>query len=91
MTRRFLPLVVLAFGLTPVPALRAQADPPEARVRIESADQLPRHMFPVPESATALVEDDAQFAALAEKLESDLKSDLAKYEIGDRATLKEYY
>ena len=61
------------------------------RVRIENADQLPRHTYPVPETATALVEDDTQFAALVEKLEADLKADLTKYEIGDRATLKEYY
>jgi subtilisin family serine protease len=45
----------------------------------------------VPESATALVEDDAQFAALATQLEADLEDDLARYQIGDRATLKDYY
>ena len=67
----------------------AQGDAP--KIRIESADQLPRHVYPVPETATALVEDDDQFVALATKLEADLKDDLTKYEIGDRATLKEYY
>jgi len=67
----------------------AQTEP--SRIRVEGADQLPRHTYPVPESATALVEDDALFAALATKLEADLKADLAKYEISDRATLKEYY
>jgi subtilisin family serine protease len=82
---------VLALGFAPNPALRAQEPPSAARTRIETADQLPRHAYPVPESATALVEDDAQFAALAADLEADLVADLAKYEIGDRATLKEYY
>jgi subtilisin family serine protease len=48
-------------------------------------------MYPVPVSASALVEDDAQFGALATQLEADLEADLAKYEIIDRATLKEYY
>jgi hypothetical protein len=45
----------------------------------------------VPESATALVQNDAQFEALASALETDLRSDLAAYEIADRSTLKEYY
>ena len=48
-------------------------------------------MYPVPASASALVEDDAQFGALATQLEADLETDLVKYEIIDRATLKEYY
>lgn len=86
---RLLPLILVAAGLASVLPLRAQD--PVSRIRIESADQLPRHTYPVPESATALVEDDVQFAALAAKLEADLKADLAKYEIGDRSTRKEYY
>lgn len=88
---RVLALILVATGLASVHPLRAQEDAPGLRIRIESADQLPRHTYPVPESATALVEDDAQFAALAAKLEADLEADLAKYEIGDRSTLKEYY
>ena len=83
--------VALAILLGHPMVLRAQAGPQPEKIRVESADQLPRHTYPVPESATALVEDDAQFAALATKLEADLKADLAKYEISDRATLEEYY
>jgi hypothetical protein len=83
--------VALAILLGHPMVLRAQDGPQPEKIRVESADQLPRHTYPVPESATALVEDDAQFAALATKLEADLKADLAKYEIGDRSTLKEYY
>lgn len=61
--------------LLPVAELAAQFE--TSKIQIESADQLPRHTYPVPESARALVEDDAQFAALAAKLETDLKADLA--------------
>jgi hypothetical protein len=86
-----LPFALLPVAITLVPALLAQEPPPAARTRIETADQLPRHEYPVPESATALVEDDAQFAALATQLEADLEADLARYQIGDRATLKDYY
>jgi subtilisin family serine protease len=76
-----------AFLLLPLSANAQGGD----RIRIDSADQLPRHSYAVPESATRLVEDEAQFAALAGELQADLRSDLARYEIEDRATLKEYY
>jgi subtilisin family serine protease len=78
----------MALLLNPWPATAQQE---QGKPRIESADQLPRHMYPVPESATALVQNDAQFEALASALEADLQSDLAAYEIADRSTLKEYY
>jgi subtilisin family serine protease len=81
---------VFALAVLMIP-LSARAQTAPGKVRIQSADELPRHTYPVPESATRLVEDDAQFAVLAAKLAADLRGDLAKYEIGDRATLKGYY
>lgn len=90
MLRRTLP-PVLAMLATAVLTLPAAAQSDGGRIRIENADELPRHTYPVPESATRLVEDDAQFAALAAKLVADLRADLEKYEIADRATLKTYY
>lgn len=81
-------LAALLFLAVPVAAQQSVAG---ERVRIESADQLPRHTYRVRQSATELVEDDAQFGIFAETLEADLRSDLAKYEITDRSTLKEYY
>jgi prolyl oligopeptidase len=68
------------------PALHAQQKRP-----IERADQLPVHSYPVRTTATALFQDQAQFAALARQLEADLRADLAAYDIQDRATLKSYY
>lgn len=89
--------VVLALCLAlilSVPA-RAQESAPSkaapARVKVESADQLPRHVYPVSTTAMALLQDDKQFAALAQQLEADLRADLAAYDIQDRATLKSYY
>ena len=64
---------------------------PAPRQRIESADQLPRHVYSVATTALALFEDTAQFAALATHLQTDLRADLAAYDIQDRATLKSYY
>jgi hypothetical protein len=76
---------VLCLAVPSVPEAHAQ------KLRIESADELPRHIYPVPESAVRLMEDDSQFAALAGQMRSDLLSDLARYEIGDHATLKQYF
>lgn len=90
LSRRVLPIALVALCLPAVSAL-AQVPRPADRVRIESADQLPRHAYSVPDSVVALIEDDARFAELAAELERDLEADLAKYEITDRATLKDYY
>ncbi|HSJ13480.1 MAG TPA: S8 family serine peptidase [Longimicrobiales bacterium] len=76
---------ILALFAAPA-ALAAQE-----RIAVRSADELPRHTYPVPGTAMRLVEDDAAFATFAAKLAADLETDLAKYEITDRATLKKYY
>lgn len=65
--------------------------PAPARTRIESAEQLPRHVYPVTTSAVALFQDQAQFTALAKQLQADLRADLTAYEIRDLSTLKSYY
>lgn len=88
---RFLILVTWAApALIAVPTAQAQVGA-DSRIRIETADQLPRHEYRVPESASALVEVEAQFAAFAEELRNDLRTDLQRYEIRDRATLKDYW
>jgi len=77
---------------------RSHANQPEqalptqqARQRVETADQLPRHVYSVTTTARSLLDDSAQFAALARQLDADLRADLAAYDIRDRATLKNYY
>jgi subtilisin family serine protease len=69
----------------------AAQEPPRDRIRIERAADLPRHSYPVDTTAAALLDDDARFGALARQLEADLLSDLERYIIEDRATLKGYY
>ena len=64
---------------------------PQARQRIESADQLPLHDYRVATTARARFEDSVQLAALATQLQADLRADLAAYDIQDRATLKGYF
>jgi subtilisin family serine protease len=61
------------------------------RIPVTKAEDLPRHTYPVPETAARLLEEDAQFAALAARLAADLRGDLDRYDIRDRATLKQFY
>jgi subtilisin family serine protease len=61
------------------------------RIRVETADQLPRRAYPVDTTASTLLQDENRFEALADRLEADIHSDLATYDIRDKATLKGYY
>ncbi len=64
---------VLALLLVPLAAAAQQA----GRIKVERSGQLPRHLYPVPAPARALLDDSARFAALARQLEADLRGDLA--------------
>lgn len=64
---------------------------PRERLRAERAEDLPRHTYRVASTARGLLEDTAQFNALARQLETDVRSDLSSYIIMDRARLKQYY
>ncbi len=61
------------------------------RPRIERADQLPVHTYPVPNSVIAVIENEAMFSELGSNLERDLNSDLENYDIEDKATLRSYF
>jgi len=60
-----------------------------SRPRIDRADQLPVHTYRVPPDVGRLLEDDAAFAELARAVRADLDSDLERYDIRDRAALKD--
>ena len=72
-------------------AQQPPGQPTRARVKLERADQLPPHSYKVRTTALALFQSDTQFAELAQRLAADLRSDMATYDIQDRATLKSYY
>jgi subtilisin family serine protease len=86
---KYIPVRALIAVLLMILPIRLSAQ--DGRIRITSADDLPRYTYSVPESATRLLEDDVHFAALAAKLAADLRGDLDRYEIADRATLKQFY
>jgi hypothetical protein len=57
---------------------------------VKSGDDLPRFVYPVKGTASALVEaDDPTFNAFAAKVQTDLDSIFRDYEISDKATLRE--
>ncbi len=83
-------------ALTPVLLLSlcvpiAAAAQQSTRLKVERSDQLPRHSYRISTTATALFQDDQQFAALAQQVAADLRADLTTYDIQDHATLKSYY
>lgn len=61
------------------------------KVKIEKAEDLPKHYYKL-ESTTALdyIKDDALAIRLANEIENNLKADLEKYDIQDKATLRGY-
>jgi len=63
----------------------------QAKKRIENAEQLPVHSYPVPGKASVLLTDDAAFKVFVAALQKDLENDLQNYDIEDKTTLKRYY
>ena len=59
------------------------------RPRIDRADQLPSHRYPLTGRAGDLVIDAAAFANLAVKLRADIESDLARFDIREPESLKD--
>lgn len=87
-------LVFLALGASGSAALAQQPAHRKAsgaRMKVERAVDLPRHYYRVSTTVTAIFEDNAQFAALAQQVAADLRADLSKYDIRDHATLASYY
>lgn len=61
------------------------------KIPVTSADELPRHSYPIDTSASGLLADPAKFSALMNAVVADTKADLSKYDIQDRATLEGFY
>lgn len=62
----------------------------DARKPVQTADDLPRHTYAMPEAPSVLVKDAAAFTTLASAIKRDIESDLATYDIQDRTTLQRY-
>jgi subtilisin family serine protease len=78
-------LSVTAFALLGI--ARADVAPVE-RKKVEKADDLPRHTYPVKEAPSVILGDSAAMAALAADVQKDIEADLKAYDIEDRTTLQ---
>ena len=61
------------------------------KIRIEKADDLPRHTYQIEGKASEFVQDRDAIMALAAEVKTDLEADLETYEIPDPTTLQGYY
>ena len=61
------------------------------KIRIDKADDLPRHTYSIDTTAVELLTNEAAIEKLAGEVRRDLEADLASYEIPDKTTLKDYY
>ena len=77
---------ILVLGITHATVALAQE-----KIPIKSADDLPRHTYKLPGTATEALQSDEQFAALSKALRTNVEADLAKYQIDDKSTLRGLY
>lgn len=82
--KRLIPLVLICCATVSVLGQ-------QAKKKIENAEQLPVHSYPVPGKASVLLTDDAAFKVFVAALQKDLENDLRNYDIEDKTTLKRYY
>jgi hypothetical protein len=75
-------------ALTVAGGVRAGA---QEKIPVKSADDLPRHTYKLPGTASELLKSDEQFAALSKELRTNTEADLAKYQIDDKSTLRGLY
>lgn len=61
----------------------------QEKIRIKTADELPRHSYKIPGSVSELLKSDDALMALAKQVRADTEADLAKYEIADAPTMRE--
>jgi subtilisin family serine protease len=81
-------VALLAFFAAAAGAEQSQSTPKKKPV--QSADDLPRHTYAMPQAPSVVLKDAAAFATLAAAVKHDLTADLAGYDIQDRTTLQRY-
>ena len=61
------------------------------KIKIEKLDDLPRYTYKIDVKAVEFLKDEAAIMKLTTEIKTDLNSDLEKYDIADKTTLKDYY
>jgi subtilisin family serine protease len=82
----FVYLRLVAFVLAVLLAGPASA---QGKQRIEKAADLPRFSYKVDGSVEALIRDDTKFGQFSAQVRRDIEGILARYEIADKATMRE--
>ena len=82
--------VTVAELVNPKPA-DGDAPPPGGKIVVRTADDLPRHTYPITGTALEILGDPAKLDPILENLILDAETDLDTYEIADTATLQGYY
>ena len=84
--------VALAVGLSLSSIATNAQNAPAKRIVIHAQSELPTHSYKITTpTASAVLDDDAALLALAEAQRKDAEATLAKYEITDKATLRDLY
>ena len=59
-----------------------------AKIPVKTLDDLPRHTYPIKGTVSAMLADAAAFDAFCASVRTDIESDFATYEIGDKAAVQ---
>jgi hypothetical protein len=81
--------IVVAGVISPLPPTAPAAGETQ-KIKVETLDDLPRRSYAIPGKVSELVRSDEQFKRFADKVRADLESDLATYDIEDKATLRQW-
>ena len=86
-----LALAVQAEGPAVQAATAAPTSPPSGKIKVNTADDLPRHTYAITGKAIEILSDPARFDPIVDQLIANALSDLEKYDITDPSTLQAYY
>lgn len=81
----------LAAPAAPAAPTDTAAPAAQAKIKVDSLDDLPVHSYPLQGTVIDLMNDPQRFAELRTQMRKDLETDLATYDITDAATLQGKY
>jgi hypothetical protein len=84
-------IISLGRFITLVACIGAIMTAQTARQKVDRAEQLPTHAYPVPGSVSKVLADNQALTALSRSVRRDIEADLRGYDITDKATLRDYY
>ena len=85
--KNFIVLFIMALCLT----MLTGGTIAQQKTKITKAEDLPRRSVQLNGKALEILNDEAQLSRLTDKLLANLKNDLDKFDIEDKASLKEYH